>query len=80
MPKDLTPSEIAQTITNDIQAAVHTEKMIQIVRTIPKLPTELRYKYIVESISELSGEPFACSGLEDYFSPYTQQNESSKVE
>lgn len=68
MPKDLTPIEIQQIFSDGIQSAVHSEKMKEIVHTIPKIPAELRYKYIVESISALTGEPYSCPGLEEYFS------------
>jgi hypothetical protein len=31
--------------------------------------TKLRYKYTVESITELTGEPFSCPGMQDYLNP-----------
>ena len=67
MPKDLTPVEIHKILSDGIQAAVHSEKMKEVVHTIPKISGELRYKYVVESISALTGEPYSCPGLEEYF-------------
>ena len=68
MPKDLTPVQIQQKLADGIEAAVHSDKMKEVIQTIPKIPAELRYKYIVESVSALTGEPYSCPGLEDYFS------------
>ena len=67
MPKDLTPVQIQQKLADGIEAAVHSEKMKEVVQTIPKIPAELRYKYVVESITTLTGEPYSCPGLKDYF-------------
>ena len=69
MPKDLTPVEIHKIFSDGIQAAVHTEKMEEVVSTIPKIPAELRYKYVAENISALTGEPYSCPGLEEYLKP-----------
>ena len=69
IPKDLTPIEIHKIFSDGIQAAVHSEKMSEVVQTIPKIPAELRYKYVVENISALTGETYSCPGLEEYLSP-----------
>lgn len=69
IPADTPPAELQERLAKKIEAAVNSEKMKEVVATIPKIPAELRYKYLVESISALTGEPFSCHGLEEYFKP-----------
>lgn len=69
IPADTPPAELQDRLAKKIEAAVNSEKMKEVVATIPKIPAELRYKYLVESISALTGEPFSCHGLEEYFKP-----------
>jgi len=69
IPKNLTPVQIQQKITVGIEAAVHSGKMKEVIQTIPKIPAEIRYQYLAESIGALTGEPYSCPGLEDYLNP-----------
>lgn len=68
-PADAQPAEIQQMLADRLAAAVHSEKMKDIVKTIPTISMNLRYKYVVESVSALTGETFSCPGMEDYFNP-----------
>jgi hypothetical protein len=69
IPADTPPAELQDMLAKKIEAAVNSEKMKEVVATIPKMPAKLRYKYVVESITDLTGEPFSCPGMEDYFNP-----------
>lgn len=69
LPADTQPAQIQQMLADRLTAAVKSEKMKDIVKTIPTIPTNLRYKYVEESVSALTGEAFDCPGMKDYFNP-----------
>lgn len=66
--KDMTPVEIQTKLADGIQAALKSDKMKEILQTAPKIPAEVRYKYVIESIGELTGQSFSCEGMKLYFS------------
>jgi len=69
LPADVQPAQIQQMLADRLSAAVSSPKMKEIVKTIPTMPANLRYKYVVESVGALTGEPFSCPGMKDYFNP-----------
>lgn len=67
MSPDLQPEEIQQMLAEEILAAISTQKMREVVNGVPNISASLRYKYLVDSISALTGETFSCPGLQEYF-------------
>ena len=66
-PADAQPAEIQQMLSDRLAVAVHSEKMKDIVKTIPTIPMNLRYKYVMENVSAVTGETFSCPSMIDYF-------------
>lgn len=69
MPANLEPHQVQELFAAKLSSALKSEKMKEIVGNIPQVSVDLRYQYVVESISELTGEPFNCPAMESYLNP-----------
>lgn len=69
IPTNLQPSQIAQILSSRIYAAIHSDEMREIIGNVPKVNAKMRYQYVVDMITELTGEPFSCPAMDRYLNP-----------